>query len=127
MIRKISEKHSETLRSSVVVTSVPNIVFQLVENAAQAKSTLIQVSLRLSTWQVVCEDDGHGLAKESLEQIGQRYATSKLSSEGAFAGHQGEALCSIAECASVRIISKFSRSPVCYERSLHGEGDRVTA
>lgn len=102
------------LRSSIVLPSFPAILVELVQNALDAQSTSIVVSVDLERWNMKCEDDGVGLSEAELEKIGEeRYWTSKLSEEGMGRvntfGFRGEALASIA-CVGVLEILSRSRS-----------------
>jgi len=67
-----------TLRSSTIITSLPQALTELVQNALDAQARHIVVYLELERWGLRVEDDGTGLRKEAVEAIGsgERYGQS---------------------------------------------------
>lgn len=64
-----------TLRSSTIITSLPQALTELVQNALDAQARHIVVYLDLERWGLRVEDDGTGMRKEAVEAIGsgERY------------------------------------------------------
>lgn len=57
------------LRSSVVLTSLPQIVHELVENSLDAEASNIEVAINTEDWECSVQDDGRGLSKNDLNEI----------------------------------------------------------
>lgn len=55
------------LRSTQIVTSLPQIVSELVQNSLDANAKHIDVSINCSEWTCTVHDDGHGLSKNGME------------------------------------------------------------
>ncbi|ORY27867.1 hypothetical protein BCR39DRAFT_536497 [Naematelia encephala] len=124
-ISPLSRPTSTTLRSSLVIPTLPQVVSELIQNSLDANATRIEVWLDLSenSRSIRIQDDGHGMSKESLKKIGGRYETSKslplsrLGPEGSY-GFRGEALSSIAALGLVEITSKTESSRHTYTKVI---------
>ncbi|KAJ1674848.1 hypothetical protein EV182_002442, partial [Spiromyces aspiralis] len=112
-IKLLPEETRQKLGVGPVVTSVDDVVRELVENSIDANATFIQVVLTdngLS--KIMVTDDGTGLRESDIVMLGQRGCTSKITSysdltRASSLGFRGEALHSICICASsVSISSK---------------------
>ena len=73
MIRKLSEDVQTHLRTGVSVSSVTQYVEELVLNALDAEASSVAVRVDLHTISIQVVDNGHGIARDPLVHIGQRY------------------------------------------------------
>ena len=93
-----------------------SVVKELLENAIDAGATSIEIHLKDAGKELIhIKDNGSGIAREDLEKIFQRHATSKISAIEDLEklhsmGFRGEALYSIAAVSDVTLsITHFSR------------------
>ncbi|MBF0489940.1 MAG: DNA mismatch repair endonuclease MutL [Candidatus Omnitrophica bacterium] len=95
-----------------VVERPASVIKELVENSLDAGSTNIEVHIKDAGKELIhIKDDGCGIAKDDLEQIFQRHATSKISNmedleKLASMGFRGEALYSVAAVSDIILRSK---------------------
>jgi DNA mismatch repair ATPase MutL len=59
------------LRSTIIITSLPQAVLELVQNSLDAKSTLVEIDVDFDNWNIKCRDDGTGIDEESLRILGE--------------------------------------------------------
>ena len=91
-----------------------SVVKELVENAIDAKATSIEIHLKDAGRELIhIKDNGSGIAREDLEKIFQRHATSKITAIEDLEklhsmGFRGEALYSIAAVSDVTLNSRTS-------------------
>ncbi|XP_078589842.1 DNA mismatch repair protein Mlh3-like isoform X1 [Branchiostoma floridae x Branchiostoma japonicum] len=116
MIRPLDPSVRAQLRSGVSVPSVAQCVEELVLNSLDAAATCVAVRIDLENFWIQVVDNGHGIPKDQLSIIGDRYATSKCHTVAdlenlSFFGYRGEALASIAQvCAVLEIESRHKAS-----------------
>ncbi|KAI8488766.1 DNA mismatch repair protein [Branchiostoma belcheri] len=116
MIRPLDPSVRAQLRSGVSVPSVAQCVEELVLNSLDAAATCIAVRIDLENFWIQVVDNGHGIPKDQLTIVGDRYATSKCHTVTDlenlnFFGFRGEALASIAQvCAVLEIESRYKVS-----------------
>ncbi|ANZ76051.1 BA75_03195T0 [Komagataella pastoris] len=111
MITQISEKDAHKLSSGQLIIDLTAAVKELVENAIDAKSSLIQVTIKdygLDSVQV--SDDGVGISVEDHPFVCSPYYTSKLSSfqdlqAVSTLGFRGEAMSSLCSISNVSIVT----------------------
>jgi DNA mismatch repair protein MutL len=102
------------LGSPVVITTPISLVKELVENAIDAKATIIEVIISSNTVNIIeVRDNGVGIPTHDFEFIGRRGHTSKLGSfkeintiGGKSLGFRGEALASCSTLGAVTIITR---------------------
>lgn len=112
---KAMDAHLATLiAAGEVVENPASIVKELIENAVDAKATVIHIALEeAGLRKILVRDNGEGMDRDDVLLATQRHATSKLISEHdlyhlASLGFRGEALASIAQVASVTLESSPS-------------------
>lgn len=70
-IERLAPSTQTKLRSTQILTSLPQIVSELVQNSLDANPSQIHVGLDCKEWTCWVQDDGHGISKEGLETLAQ--------------------------------------------------------
>lgn len=104
------------LRSALVISSLPSVLVELVQNSLDANASSIHVSFDLERWTIKCEDNGTGIELADLYQLGgERYLTSKLGVGGLAEvetfGFRGEALSSLADVGMLELLTRPRKGP----------------
>ncbi|TRM68211.1 hypothetical protein BD626DRAFT_555063 [Schizophyllum amplum] len=112
------------LRSTQILTSLPQIVSELVQNALDAGARHVDVGVNSEEYSCWVRDDGCGMGRGDLDIIargsdGGRYGSSKTYAPDqvgvqATFGFRGEALASAADLCCLEIASRTARSRECW-------------
>ncbi|KAJ6539720.1 hypothetical protein B0H19DRAFT_370767 [Mycena capillaripes] len=104
------------LRSTQILTSLSQIVSELLQNSLDAGAHQIDIGVDCEEWTCWVRDDGSGMSKDGMDILGTgRYGTSKayapdsLNDLSTF-GFRGEALASCADICCLEISSRTARS-----------------
>ncbi|KAE9409939.1 hypothetical protein BT96DRAFT_984267 [Gymnopus androsaceus JB14] len=116
-IERLRDSTKTKLRSTQILTSLPQIVSELFQNSLDADAKHIEIGVNCAEWSCWVRDDGSGMNKDSMNTLGTegRYGTSKayapdsLNCLSTF-GFRGEALASAADLCCLEIASRTSRS-----------------
>lgn len=78
IINSLPRPVSTRIRSALVIPTLPQILNELVQNSLDAGCSRIEcwVDLSPGNESIRVEDDGHGLNKEGMERVGERYGMS---------------------------------------------------
>ncbi|TFK43770.1 hypothetical protein BDQ12DRAFT_731752 [Crucibulum laeve] len=131
-LERLSTRTRAKLRSTLILSSLPQIVSELVQNSLDAGARKVEIGLNCEEWTFWVKDNGSGISKDGLETLGKgddngRYSeqtclfyspkvsdisdTSKIYAPGApnvlsTFGFRGEALASAAELSCLEISSR---------------------
>src|ERR1700761_6460406 len=70
-LHTLAEPVRTRLRSSQILTSLPQVVSELVQNALDASASHIDVGVDCQEWECWVKDDGHGISKSGLELLSE--------------------------------------------------------
>ena len=127
----------DQIKAGEVIERPGNLVKEIIENAVDAQSTKIELSLKNNGLDLISlKDNGHGMRLHDLPFAFSRHATSKISRfEDLYRlhsfGFRGEALASIAAISKLQCISQTADAPVASELRIEGgqtiyHGERQT-
>jgi DNA mismatch repair protein MutL len=125
-IKVLSENLANKIAAGEVVERPASVVKELIENAIDAKSRRIFVTLREGGTRLIqVQDDGEGMDQGDALLAFQRHATSKVAGEEDLSsimtlGFRGEALPSIASVSRVRLVTQSAADGVGTEVALEG-------
>ncbi|XHX81145.1 MAG: DNA mismatch repair endonuclease MutL [Stenomitos frigidus ULC029] len=96
-----------------VIDSLAAVVRELAENALDAGATRITIALSPEYWRIRVADNGSGMSLADLKQAAAPHSTSKIRSSQDLwqltsLGFRGEALHSLAQLATLEILSRSS-------------------
>lgn len=78
-LHTLAEPVRTRLRSSQILTSLPQVVSELVQNALDASASHIDVGVDCQEWECWVKDDGHGISKSGLELLSKSYEAGRYS------------------------------------------------
>lgn len=80
-IDRLSFATQTKLRSTQILTSLPQIVSELFQNSLDAGAKHIEIGINCAEWSCWVTDDGSGMSRDELDQFGSegRYRTSAVS------------------------------------------------
>ncbi|EXJ73960.1 uncharacterized protein A1O5_02254 [Cladophialophora psammophila CBS 110553] len=112
-IDALPEITSRALTSSLVLTDAKSVVKELVDNALDARATIISVEISNNALDVIqVKDNGTGIDVQDRQLLCKRGCTSKIRSledldrlGGSYLGFRGEALASIVELSQAVIVT----------------------
>ncbi|KAF9498626.1 hypothetical protein BDN71DRAFT_1385419 [Pleurotus eryngii] len=133
-IEQLSVETRARLRSTQILTSLPQVVSELLQNSLDAGARQISIGVNCDEWSCWVTDDGSGIGKDGLAALGKdsehgRYNTSKAYSMDSLGGvstfgFRGEALASAADLACLEISSRTAKSKQSWSIILKG-GDTL--
>lgn len=129
IIKVMDDTLSNKIAAGEVVERPASIVKELVENAIDADSTVIEIALEeAGLTSIRVTDNGKGMTRLDAVQAFERHATSKITNEHDLfcirtLGFRGEALASI---ASVSKISMWTSDGETSGTEVHIDGGRLT-
>ncbi|XP_059198153.1 PMS1 protein homolog 1 [Centropristis striata] len=120
------------LSSSQVITSVLNVVKELMENSLDAGASSIDVKLEnYGLDRIEVRDNGHGIKAEDTPVMAVRHFTSKICNHDDLErletyGFRGEALGSVCAVAEVAVITKTEEDDISTQYTLNTTGEIVS-
>ncbi|KAF8759532.1 MutL C terminal dimerization domain [Rhizoctonia solani] len=114
-IAELEPQTKARLRSTQLLTSLPQLISELVQNSLDAGASHIQVGIDPTQWECWVRDDGQGMSTEGMKLLAGghekgRYISSKTyeasHTEAGTFGFRGEALASAMELSCLEISSR---------------------
>lgn len=129
-LSRLSENDIQTLISGQIITDIPSIVKELIENALDADASSITIGLDSHGLdRITVKDNGRGIPQIDREHLAKKHYTSKLSSLADLGivrsyGFRGEALFSLAElCQSFKITTRTAEERVSTTFELNSRSE----
>ena len=132
-IQRLAKALTQKIAAGEVIDRPASVVKELVENAVDARSESIEVSIIAGgKVGITIRDDGQGMTEADLHLAIERYTTSKIATEQDLnviqsLGFRGEALASVAAVSRLSIVTRAEGSEDAYElRAEEGQLLEVT-
>ncbi|KIJ69942.1 hypothetical protein HYDPIDRAFT_23098 [Hydnomerulius pinastri MD-312] len=119
-LKQLSLETRAKLRSTQILTSLPQLISELVQNSIDSGASQIDIGVDCGEWSCWVMDDGTGFTKEGLAKIGQGLESGRYNSSKAYTpasleavssfGFRGEVLASVADLCCLEISSRTARS-----------------
>lgn len=126
MITKLSTDIAQQLKAEQYIHNTYVIVKELVENSIDSNATVIYVKILKD--QIIVEDNGSGISRASVENLGEFGCTSKYeTSKGVIGitnkvhktyGYRGQALFSLSKMAQVVVKSSTKDDEIAFSKDL---------
>lgn len=71
LLKRLSAETRSKLRSTQILTSLPTIISELLQNAIDAGASQIDIGVDCAEWSCWVMDNGSGITKDGLRKIGQ--------------------------------------------------------
>jgi DNA mismatch repair protein MutL len=132
MIKLLPKEIASKIAAGEVIERPVSVVKELLENALDAQATQIIINLEDAGKTLIeVQDNGKGISLEDLREIGQRHATSKVSTLQDLAriqtlGFRGEALASMCAMSTVEIESKKQGELHANKVTICGQTRKIT-
>ncbi|KZT71436.1 hypothetical protein DAEQUDRAFT_666030 [Daedalea quercina L-15889] len=119
-LQQLPPSTQSKIRSTQILTSLPQVISELVQNSLDAGASHIDVGVDCEDWACWVRDDGAGIGRDDFDALAGgdqaiRYSTSKAYSPASLDqvstfGFRGEALASAADVSCLEISSRTARS-----------------
>ncbi len=125
-VQKLPQELINQIAAGEVIERPSSIVKELVDNAIDAKATVIKIRIEEGGLKLVeISDNGIGIRKDDLSKVFDAHTTSKIEkledlNHVLTMGFRGEALSTIVAISNVKAISKHSDDDYGYEISFDG-------
>ncbi|KAL5487622.1 MLH3 [Sanghuangporus weigelae] len=129
-LKRLDNATRSKIRSTQILTSLPQIISELIQNSLDAGAKNIEIGVHCGDWLCWVLDDGSGINKDGLSLIAQgieggRYSSSKSHTPASLDelntfGFRGEALASAADLSCLEISSRTFKSKESWSIILKG-------
>lgn len=68
-LQKLDNETRSKIRSTQIITSLPQIISELVQNSLDAGAKSIDIGIAMDEWSCWVKDDGNGINKSGLQHI----------------------------------------------------------
>jgi DNA mismatch repair protein MLH3 len=93
-IAPLPDQTRSFLRSTVILSSLVQVVSELIQNSLDANARNLDISTDCDEWSCCVQDDGDGISKDNLDIIANssRHSTSKTYTHSGTFGFRGEGI-----------------------------------
>ncbi|KAF3908123.1 hypothetical protein ABW21_db0208645 [Orbilia brochopaga] len=103
-IEVLEDQVAAKLTSTVLITSVSDVVVGLFANSIDGGATKVEISWRVRDGYVDVVDNGVGIHPEDLDVIGAKFGTSRMSTDG----YNGAFLFALAQISQLHVFSRHT-------------------